>query len=34
LPAADILRKAGYDVRPLKDGYGSLLKNGFSKAEK
>lgn len=33
LTAADILRKAGYDVRPLKDGYSSLLKNGFPKAE-
>ncbi len=34
LTAADILRKAGYDVRPLKDGYNSLLKEGFPKAEK
>lgn len=32
--AAEILRKAGYDVRPLKDGYNSLLKEGFPKAEK
>lgn len=32
--AAEILRKAGYDVRPLKDGYQSLLKEGFEKAKK
>ena len=31
--AAEILRKAGYDVRPLKDGYNSLLKKGFPKAD-
>jgi phage shock protein E len=29
LAAADLLKKHGYDVRPLKDGYESLLKNGF-----
>ncbi len=29
LVAADILKKQGYDVRPLKDGYQALLKNGF-----
>lgn len=34
LTAAEILRKAGYDVRPLKDGYGNLVKQGFPKAEK
>jgi phage shock protein E len=34
LTAAEILRKAGYDVRPLKDGYNNLLKEGFPKAEK
>jgi len=33
LTAGEILKKAGYDVRPLKDGYQSLLKNGFPKAE-
>jgi phage shock protein E len=32
--AAEILRKAGYDVRPLKDGYSNLLKEGFPKADK
>ena len=31
--AADILKKRGYDVRPLKDGYKDLLKAGFPKAE-
>ncbi|MCI0701681.1 MAG: rhodanese-like domain-containing protein [Planctomycetia bacterium] len=29
LAAADILKKQGYDVRPLKDGYQGLVKNGF-----
>ena len=33
LKAAEILRKEGYDVRPLKDGYKSLLMNGFPQAE-
>lgn len=33
LNAAEDLRKAGYDVRPLKQGYGELLKNGFPKAK-
>ncbi len=33
LKAAAILREQGYDVRPLKDGYKSLLKNGFPKSE-
>ncbi len=33
LKAAEILRKHGYDVRPLKDGYKDLLKLGFLKAE-
>lgn len=33
LPAADILKKQGYDVRPLKPGYKQLLKEGFPKAE-
>jgi phage shock protein E len=32
LKAAEILRKQGYDVRPLKEGYQSLLKQGFSRA--
>jgi phage shock protein E len=31
LAAADILKKQGYDVRPLKDGYQGLVKNGFEK---
>lgn len=34
LQAADILMKSGYDVRPLREGYDALLKNGFPKAEK
>jgi phage shock protein E len=34
LTAADILKKKGYDVRPLKDGYKDLIKAGFPKAEK
>jgi rhodanese-related sulfurtransferase len=29
LAAAELLKKQGYDARPLKDGYESLLKNGF-----
>lgn len=29
LAAADILKKEGYDVRPLKDGFSTLVKNGF-----
>ena len=33
MKAAEILRKDGYDVRPLKDGYQNLLKAGFPKAE-
>ena len=33
LTAADILRKHGYDVRPLKDGYKSLVEKGFPKAD-
>ncbi len=32
--AADILKKQGYDVRPLKPGYKDLVKAGFPKAEK
>lgn len=34
LRAADLLRPAGYDVRPLREGYQTLLQNGFPKAEK
>lgn len=34
LTAAEILKKQGYDVRPLKPGYKQLLKSGFAKAEK
>jgi phage shock protein E len=33
LTAADVLKKQGYDVRPLKDGYDSLVKAGFEKAK-
>src|SRR5207237_2532305 len=31
--AAEILKKQGYDVRPLKAGYAALVKEGFAKAE-
>ena len=34
LKAADELKKLGYDVRPLKDGYKDLLKAGFAPAPK
>jgi phage shock protein E len=34
LQAAEILRKEGYDVRALKEGYMDLLQAGFPKAEK
>jgi rhodanese-related sulfurtransferase len=33
LAAAELLKKHGYDVRPLKDGYEGLLKAGFEKAK-
>ncbi|HTI51296.1 MAG TPA: rhodanese-like domain-containing protein [Planctomycetaceae bacterium] len=33
LPAAEILKKQGYDVRPLKAGYKQLLESGFAKAK-
>lgn len=33
LTAADLLKKQGYDVRPLKDGYADLVKAGFEKAK-
>jgi rhodanese-related sulfurtransferase len=33
LPAADILKDLGYDVRPLKAGYQDLLDAGFPKAK-
>ena len=33
LPASAILQKLGYDVRPLKPGYESLLKAGFENAK-
>ena len=33
LAAADLLKKQGYDVRALKDGYNGLLKAGFEKAK-
>ena len=32
LDAADLLKKLGYDVRPLKPGYKDLLKAGFEAA--
>jgi rhodanese-related sulfurtransferase len=32
LPAADILGKLGYDIRPLSAGYGDLLEAGFEPA--
>ncbi len=32
--AADLFKKHGYDVRPLKPGYKDLLAAGFKKAEK
>jgi phage shock protein E len=32
LTAADILKKHGFDVRALKDGYKDLLKAGFKQA--
>lgn len=31
--AAELLQKAGYEVRPLKQGYDELLKAGLPKAE-
>jgi len=33
LKAAELLKKHGYDVRPLKAGYTELLKAGFKDAE-
>jgi rhodanese-related sulfurtransferase len=33
LTAADLLKKQGYDVRPLKEGYADLVKAGFEKAK-
>jgi len=33
LTAADILKKQGYDVRPLKAGYKDLLEAGFAKGK-
>jgi rhodanese-related sulfurtransferase len=32
LVCGDILKKQGYDVRPLKPGYDDLIKAGFEKA--
>jgi len=34
LSAADILKKQGYDVRPLKQGFKDLIEAGFPKADK
>lgn len=33
LTAGDLLKKHGYDVRPLKPGYAVLLDEGFPKAK-
>ena len=33
IPASAILQKLGYDIRPLKAGYSTLLKAGFQKAK-
>lgn len=33
LQAAELLKDAGYDIRPLKPGYEALLKDGFEKAK-
>jgi phage shock protein E len=33
LPAAGILRKAGYEVRPLKAGFEELVKAGFAESK-
>lgn len=33
LKAADLLKAAGYETRPLKPGYDDLLKAGFPKAK-
>jgi phage shock protein E len=33
LTAADVLKKQGYDVRPLKDGFQALVKAGFEQAK-
>ncbi|HXX93151.1 MAG TPA: rhodanese-like domain-containing protein [Planctomycetota bacterium] len=33
IPAAGILRKAGYEVRPLKSGFEELRKAGFPEAQ-
>lgn len=33
LAAADLLKKQGYDARPLKAGYEALLSAGFEKAK-
>lgn len=33
LVAAEVLKKQGYDARPLKAGFESLVKEGFEKAK-
>jgi rhodanese-related sulfurtransferase len=33
LTAADLLKKNGYQIRPLKPGYNDLLQAGFEKAK-
>jgi rhodanese-related sulfurtransferase len=33
LTAADLLKKQGYDGRPLKEGFSDLVKAGFEKAK-
>lgn len=34
LLAGDVLKQLGYDVRPLKQGYTELIKDGFPEAKK
>ncbi len=33
IPAAEILKRFGYDVRPMSQGYSTLLRNGFPAAK-
>ncbi|MHB1558118.1 MAG: rhodanese-like domain-containing protein [Acidimicrobiales bacterium] len=33
LPGAEVLRKLGYEARPLRQGYSALIGAGFPKAE-
>lgn len=34
LRAADLMKRTGYDIRPLREGYEALLTNGFPKFER